>query len=346
MTEKPSVAVPHTTGIGVLDNVARISDDGVDIYDRRAHPFDERWVHCMTSADVAQAIVDMVTQSHGPAVAAGYGMALAARHAILSDTPWTELRKSANELIATRPTNNSLRNMVTAILNRCRIESPSGWEQLATAYVNRHLYLRQIFAEDIGRYGAALFGAHTRLLTHCWAETGLSQIVQRAVADGKVVEAFCAETRPYLQGSRLTADALRDAGAIVTVIPDAAVAYMISESQIDLIISGSDRVTADGGVVNKIGTLTIAALAHRFRVPFYTICTDFDRETSAVDSVEIEVREGSEILQCRGHRTATSGVAGFYPAFDRTPADLVAGYITPDGVMRYPQLAKWEGSGQ
>ena len=343
---QPLLPQPRVTGVNLLDNVARIDDAGVDIYDRRAYPFEQDWVHCDSVGDIARAIVGMVTQSHGPTVAAGYGMALAAREATFAPNPLAVIERGAAELIATRPTNDSLRRIVIGILEECRLSSAISRERIAIEHVRRHVVKRQEIADRIGIHGARLFGGHTRLLTHCWAETGLSQIVLTAVSDGKTVEAFCPETRPYLQGSRLTADALRDAGAAVTVIPDTAVAYVISEGLVDLAISGSDRLTADGGVVNKIGTLGIATLAQRYGVPYYAIGTDVDRSAASVADVQIELRDGREALQCLGIPTAARGVVGFYPAFDRTPPQLVTGYITPDGVLLGSELRDWKGSGQ
>lgn len=329
VTSMPTV-VP--TGITVLDNVARIEGDGVYVFDRRRYPFEQRWVRCDDVAAVAQSIIDMVTQSHGPAVVAGYGLALGARQTATSATPDDDLRRVAQTLIETRPTNDSLRNLVSEVLAICLRTPVDGREHAATAHVLDHLRARRHRAAAIGRFGAQLLSNGPRLLTHCWAETGIAEIVQTAVQSGIDVRAYCPETRPYLQGARLTADALRDAGATVTVIPDPAVGHLISEGLVDIAITGADRITADGGVVNKIGTLAIATLCRDYSVPYYPICTDIDEDTLSVAQVPIEIRDGNEALYCLGHRTATHDVAGFYPAFDRTPAHLVSGYITPDGV--------------
>jgi methylthioribose-1-phosphate isomerase len=325
--------VSGATGITLLDNVARLDADGVHVFDRRRYPFELSWVGCRTVNEVARAIIDMVTQSHGPTVVAGYGMALAAREALAEADPVSALRRSASVLVDTRPTNDSLRRIVAGILDACLVAAPAEWEALAIEHVDDHVRVRRAVADRIGGHGSMLLPERARLLTHCWAETGIAQIVQHAVGAGKSVTAFCAETRPYLQGSRLTADALRDAGADVIVIPDAAVGYLITEGGVDLAITGTDRVTADGGVVNKIGTRAIATLAASSGVPYYPICTEVDRETASVDDVVIELRNGEEALECLGTRTATHGVSGFYPAFDRTPAALVTAYITPDGVV-------------
>ena len=340
VTATPGIA---PTGITLLDNVARLDHAGVHVFDRRRYPFEQRWVHCPDVLAVAQSIIDMVTQSHGPAVVAGYGLALAARHASSSQAPDDDLRAAADTLIDTRPTNDSLRTLVTGALAACLALDAGEREHAAVEFVIDDLRHRRRRATSIGRFGASLLRDGPRLLTHCWAETGIAEIVQQAVRDGIKVTAFCPETRPYLQGARLTADALRDAGATVTVIPDPAVGHVISEGLVDLAITGADRITADGGVVNKIGTLAIAELCRSRGIPYYAICTDVDTHTASVSDVPIEIRDGNEALYCLGNRTATQGVTGFYPAFDRTPGDLVTGYITPDGVRSaevFPQSTR------
>lgn len=325
------------TGMTLIDNVAYLDAEGVRILDRRVYPFEIRWETCGTVDEVAKAIRAMVTQSRGPSLAASYGMILAASEAKPLPDPYRALKDHAATLITTRPTNDSVRNAVGALLRECDPGAPATWEERIADTIRVRETARRRRAEAIGAHGADLLGEEGRILTHCWAETGVAQIVAAAVAEGKVVHAYCAETRPYLQGSRLTADALRDAGARVTVVPDTAVGFVISEGLVDLAVTGADRITADGGVVNKIGTLAIASLCDRFRVPFYAICNNVDSSTPMPSDVPVEIRDGEEALNCLGERTATSGVEGLYPGFDRTPAGLVTGLITESSVIRPDQ---------
>ncbi|MTD53025.1 s-methyl-5-thioribose-1-phosphate isomerase [Amycolatopsis pithecellobii] len=326
------------TGVFLLDNIARIDAQGVHILDRRVYPFDKTWVTCPDVPSVATAIIDMVTQSGGTATAAAYGMVLAADHAGRHAQPRDELQRLARILRETRPTNDSVKTVVENSLEICARWEPEQWPGALVESVSTREKQRLALTWQIAEHGATLLPDGVRLLTHCWAETGLTQMVLAATRAGRTVQVFCDETRPYLQGSRLTADALRDAGAAVTVVPDVAAGYLLSEGAVDLVVTGSDRVAADGSVVNKAGTLALALTSKRYGVPFYSLCPRVDRDTPTAAGVPIELRDGEEALHCLGRRTATENVAGFYPAFDRTPADLVTGLITPTGVKAPHEL--------
>lgn len=327
------------TGVFLLDNVAFLAADGVHILDRRVYPFEVRWEICPTVADVARAIVDMVTQSRGPGVVAGYGMVLAARESARDEHPEARLAELAQLLVETRPTNHSVRHAVESAFAVCAGD-PAGWESAVADLVVQSEQQRRAHAGAIGATGAELLADGARVLTNCWAESGFVQAIAAAVAAGRAITVYCPETRPYLQGARLTADAVRDAGAEVFVVPDNAIGYLISEGLVDLAITGSDRVTADGGVVNKIGTLAIATLCSTYGIPFYSTCNDVDTKRKTVREVTVEIRNGEEALECLGQRTATLGVAGFYPAFDRTPPELVTGLISATGILRPADLAR------
>jgi len=321
------------TGVFLLDNVARLDDEGVHILDRRNYPFTKEWVTCPDVPSVARAIIDMVTQSGGTATAAAYGMVLAADTAARHPEPASELDRLAQLIRDTRPTNDSVKTVVETALQICEERELADWSEALGQYVRTRETDRLALAWQMAKHGSQLLPDGVRLLTHCWAETGLTQMVLAATKAERSVTVYCDETRPYLQGSRLTADAMRDAGATVVVVPDAAAGYLISEGQVDLVVTGSDRVTADGSVVNKAGTLSLALLSRAHDVPFYSLCPRVDRNTPTAAEVPIEMRNGDEVLHCLELRTATDGVEGYYPAFDRTPAELITGLITPNGVL-------------
>lgn len=333
-----SLDVGWATGVFLLDNIAAIDDTGLRILDRRVYPHQISWVTCPDVESVATAIRNMVTQSAGTAVVGGYAMVLAAAEASAHPDPRGQLARLASVLTRTRPTNDSLAMVVDAALNACSECPPERWVATVSALFTRREAARAQTADRIGEHGARLLPDGVRLLTHCWAETGLTQMVLAATGQGHSVTVYCDETRPYLQGARLTADALQDAGATVAVIPDAAAGYLITEGAVDLVVTGSDRVTADGGVVNKAGTLALALLCERAAIPFYALSPRIDTGTPTAAGVPIELRPGSEALHCLGQRTAATGVQGFYPAFDRTPPELITGLITPDGITSPAQL--------
>jgi methylthioribose-1-phosphate isomerase len=199
--------------------------------------------------------------------------------------------------------------------------------------------------EAIGAHGADLIDDGATILTHCNAGalatggigTALAAIY-RAVADGKRVRVYADETRPLLQGARLTSWELATAGVEVTVICDNAAASLFGRGAIDAVIVGADRIARNGDVANKIGTYGVAVLARAHRVPFWVAApsTTFDRRIASGKEIPIEIRAEDEISKGFGRSTVPAGVAVYNPAFDVTPARLVTGIITERGVLRPP----------
>ena len=206
-----------------------------------------------------------------------------------------------------------------------------------------------IFDEDraacdaISRYGAVELRDHTAILTHCnagrLATTGIGTalgVVYGKARDGQEVEVFSSETRPLLQGARLTAWELSRAGIPVTVIPDSSGASLLASGRVDAVVVGSDRIAANGDVANKIGTLGHAIAARSAGVPFYVAAptSTLDPNTAAGTEIEIELRAAAEVEGFGECRTTPEGVAVWNPAFDITPAELVTAIITEVGVLR------------
>jgi methylthioribose-1-phosphate isomerase len=327
------------------ENVVRYEDGVVWILDRRVYPFETRLERCATYEDVARAIEQMVTQSGGPGYAAGYGMAQAARQSadLSAQRIAAELETAAQRLINTRPTNNHIRVMV----NRMR---DAGQAALAKGESAEHTILalmEEAFAERhrrgmaLGTAGASLIADGDAILNHCWAESGIVYTLYVALQQGKRLTAYCSETRPYLQGARLTADAIADMGIPTTVITDNMPAHLMSKGMLSTFFAGADRVTMDGHVVNKIGTLQLAICTHHYGIPFYAFCFGPDRQAPTPASVVIEERDPEDVLHCLGRRTATLKARGYYPAFDVTPPDLVTGLATDHGVFAPGALADY-----
>lgn len=323
----------------VLADSVRITDDGVEILDRRVFPFERTWVHCVTVEDVAVAIEDMVTQSLGPLFATAAGLVLAAREAAhLGPGEAAEhLRAAGRRLVATRPTNNHIRDVVGAVLG-ATVDGPltaASGEELAAAVskeADAHVASSQARIDAVGEHAAALLSDGAKILTHCWADSYLIATVQAAQRAGKRLEFVCTETRPYLQGARLTAATLVEFGYTPTVITDGMVPAALSAGLADTVLVAADRVTLDGHVVNKVGTLAVALAAKEFGVSFYVLIPSPDPQAPTLADVVIEQRDGDETLHVLGHRTAAEGTRGFYPAFDATPPRLVTGIITERGV--------------
>ena len=203
----------------------------------------------------------------------------------------------------------------------------------------------------MGEIGAELIEDGMNLLTHCNAGalatggmgTALAPIYAAAKA-GKTVHVFADETRPLLQGARLTAWELAEGGIDVTLITDSMAGRVMFEGRVDAVFVGSDRIARNGDVCNKIGTYTVAVLAKQHRVPFYVVAplSTFDPDMPNGAAIPIEERPAHEITEGFGRRTAPEGVAVYNPAFDVTPAELVTGIITEVGLIESPTLAKVE----
>ncbi|MFC4534828.1 hypothetical protein [Sphaerisporangium dianthi] len=324
----------------ILADSVRMTPEGVDILDRRVYPFERRWVHCATVEDVAVAIEQMVTQSHGPLFAATAGMTLAARETRHAGpgTAAGMLRAAGRRLISTRPTNHHIRDAVTAILS-ATVDGPlalASGQELAGAVAEAAQAYDAGYRAGVGalgRHAAGLLEDGARVLTHCWGDAFLVAAIQAAERMGKRLEFVCTETRPYLQGARLTAATLVEMGYRPTVITDGMVPSALADGLADVAMVASDRVTMDGHVVNKVGTLAVALAAQAFGAPMYVLAHAPDPLSPSAADVEIEHRDGEEVLHVLGARTAAEGTKGYYPAFDTTPPHLVTRIVTERGAF-------------
>jgi methylthioribose-1-phosphate isomerase len=334
------VPVPTLVGQSVV-----VEADAVRILDRRLFPFERSWVTCHSYEDVAKAIEDMVTQSLGPIFAAMGGMTLAARAAdrLPPDEAARLMTEAGRRLVATRPTNNGIRDAVTDLLAAASaalaadhslattVERAAG--DLGESYLARY--------RSLGEHAAALIPDGATVLTHCWAETYLTETVAAVLRSGKRIDAICTETRPYLQGARLTSESLAEMGVATRLITDGMAAHLMSRGEVTVFVTGADRVAMDGAVVNKIGTLQIAIAAHTFGVPFVALVQAPDRHAPTAADVELEDRDGREVLHCLGRRTASERVTGIYPAFDVTPARFVSAVVTDRGRFAPTDVASY-----
>jgi len=282
-------------------------------------------------------------------IAGAYGAVLAAREAAKGDSPSDRafLDHALSELESARPTGVDLSWAVSRV-RRVVEETEGGMQDVADAILED---AHRILAEDLeksrrmGEAGAALLADDVTVLTHCNAGglatggygTALAVIFSAHEA-GKNISVIADETRPLLQGARLTAWELQRAGIPVTVACDGAAPWLILQGEVDAVIVGSDRIAANGDVANKIGTLGVALAASAAGIPFYVAAptSTVDLSTPSGDSIPIEERSADEVLRPFGRDIAPEGVSARNPAFDVTPARLVTAIITEDGVHRPP----------
>jgi methylthioribose-1-phosphate isomerase len=307
--------------------------DSLDLLDQRLLPREVTYATCRDVHEVAKAIRDMVVRG-APAigVTAAFGLALAQLRG-------EDIEAAAAELRATRPT---AVNLMWAI-DRMMAIHVSGGNLVPEA--------EAMFNEDvdanrrIGRYGAELLGPRSTVLTHCNAGalatagygTALG-VIRAAIEGGKQVAVYADETRPYLQGARLTAWELHEEGIDVTLITDNMAGHFFQKRKFDAVIVGADRIAANGDTANKIGTYTVAVLANAHGVPFYVAAplSTIDRHCPTGAAIPIEERSAAEVTQIAGTVIAPDGVSVRHPAFDVTPAGLITAIITDRGVLRPP----------
>lgn len=335
----------------------RWRDARLELLDQRRLPGGVEYVTCASAEEVAQAIRAMAVRG-APAIgcAAAFGIALEGLRLAGQGRPAFDaaLAQAFDVLAQSRPT---AVNLFWALERMRRVwkqagERPS--EAIAAALLEE---AQRIFAEDlqinlaIGERGAALVPHGARILTHCNAGalataghgTALG-VIRSARAQGKEVSVIATETRPFLQGARLTAWEMVQEGIPVTLVTDSAVGHLMSRGEVDLVVVGADRVAANGDVANKIGTYTVAVLARRHGIPFYVACplSTIDRSLAEGSAIPIEERPAEEVLGYGECRWASQGVEARNPAFDVTPADLVTGLITEKGVIAPPDQRKIE----
>jgi methylthioribose-1-phosphate isomerase len=320
-----------------LKNVARYEDGKVVILDRRIYPAKTEFFTCEDYNDVAKAISDMVTQSYGPWVAASYGMVNAARKAknMQKAKAVEELEHAAHVLSRARPTTSGgmtrvINNILGYALNA--LDSGEDLETTVLNYVDNSLETRYQEDRIICTYTVSLLPDPAIIMTQCYAETLIGFILLVSLEQGKKISLICPETRPYLQGARLTSSVAIDLGIPVTVITDNMPAYVLSQGNVNAFVCAADVVTLDGYAVNKVGTFQIALAAHYHKIPTY-ITANPSLNNPTIDTVEIEERNPEETLSAMGVRTAKPGVKGFYPAFDITPPHLISAIITSRGIF-------------
>jgi methylthioribose-1-phosphate isomerase len=333
------------------------TDDGVRMIDQTRLPGQEVYRNYTDYVDVAEAIRSMVIRG-APAigVAAAMGIALGVRNSVASTE--TELRSEfetiAETISRTRPTAVNLFwavKRMRGIFEESLVYRVGEAEKIVTTKARLVDEAQRILAEDIavneamGRHGAVLLNDSSTVLTHCNAGalatggygTALG-VIRAAVAQGKHINVFADETRPFLQGARLTAWELAKDGIPVTLITDNMAGHFMRQGQIQAAIVGADRIAANGDVANKIGTYSVAVLARENKIPFYVAAplSTVDMNVVSGEEIPIEERSATEVKQLAGVAIAPPEVAARNPAFDITPHRYVTAIITERGIAREP----------
>lgn len=315
--------------------------------DQTLLPTEEVYREYTTAEEVARAIETMVIRG-APAIGVAAAMGIALGVQTVNADLEAAFAAICERMSKTRPTAVNLFWAIDRMKRKFEADKHMPLENLRTALAieAQKIYLEDIEAnQQMGRFGRELVPREARILTHCNAGalatagygTALG-VIRAAVEEGKNVQVYADETRPFLQGARLTAWELHKDKIPVTLITDNMAGYFMRQKKVDLVIVGADRVAANGDVANKIGTYSVAVLAKENKIPFYVAApvSTIDLNLSGGDQIPIEERSSKEVVEIHGKRTAPEGIGVRHPAFDVTPNHLVTAVITDRGIARAP----------
>jgi methylthioribose-1-phosphate isomerase len=321
--------------------------DALPLLDQRQLPFQQNTITCGTSSEVSQAIADLVVRG-APAIgiAAAWGVVLAARaiEAGLGRDALAQIEPAIAQLHAARPTAVNLAwalNRMRQVLSSAGDDWRTRLEAEAAAIEREDLAANR----SMGELGAAMIAPGSGVLTHCntgsLATAGFGTalgVIRAGVAQDRIERVFAGETRPWLQGARLTVWELQQDGIPATLIADSAAAHLMASGAVQWVVVGADRITANGDVANKIGTYALAIAARHHGIKFMVVApsSTVDMATATGAEIEIEQREAGELLGYAGQRTVAEGIQAWNPVFDVTPAALIDAIVTERGVIERP----------
>ncbi|MEG3191464.1 S-methyl-5-thioribose-1-phosphate isomerase [Lysobacter sp. D1-1-M9] len=347
----------HTFDFDRYDRVRPIrwTGDALELLDQRKLPFVVEYVRCESSDDVAAAI-HALTVRGAPAIgiAAAWGVVLAARGIDAADgaSALTEMEPAMQRLYAARPTAVNL-GWALARMRRTLTAAGEDWREVIERDADA------ITAEDLaanrrmGALGAALIGEGSGVMTHCntgsLATAGFGTalgVIRAGVAQGRITKVYAGETRPWLQGARLTAWELQQDGIMPTLIADAAASHLMKSGAVQWVVVGADRICANGDVANKIGTYQLALSARHHGVRFMVAApsSTVDMAMDCGDSIEIEMRDPDELFGVGSVRTAALEISAWNPVFDVTPHELIDAIVTERGVIERPDAAAMQAA--
>jgi len=317
-------------------------DGQVWVLDQQALPLEEIWLQCHTIDDMC-AMIKALKVRGAPLI--GIAAVLALMQYVKQGATVAEIKAAAAKLVATRPTAVNLKNYMDTILQQLTDDTN------VVFTIGQELFLEDVqLCENMANHGLALIPPHAKLMTYCntgsLATTGIGTalgVIKHAYRHQKVQHVYACETRPLLQGGRLTAWELVKADIPHTLICDNMAAMVMQQGKIDAVLVGADRIGKNGDVANKIGTYSLAVLARHHQIPFYVVApyTTLDAQCRTGKDIEIELRHADEVKGALGKISwAPLQTQVYNPAFDITPAELVTAYILDVGIFSHTNLAE------
>ncbi|MCH3915991.1 MAG: translation initiation factor 2 [Spirochaetia bacterium] len=328
------------------DHICHYADDIFYIGDRRSFPFERKDVACQTFEEVASALKCMVTQGGGPLQVALTCLEFAAS---LIDEGKLPLGKDTfsdclRPVLGSRPTNTTMKRETEKLISKINMLYDQGELSKGNASIQvrrlvgqREEELDQLY-DRMAEYGASLLEDGDVVLTTCFAEHTFLLSLFHATKQGKHIRVLVNETRPYLQGARLTAPSLQEMGIDCRIITDGMGAHFMREHEITKYMTAADLVTMDGTVVNKTGTLANAIAACLYGIPYYAFAMSPDSSRHDAGDIVMEMRNPREVTVVMGKPTTAEGIEGLYPAFDVIDPDLVTAVVTGKGVLTPGQI--------
>jgi methylthioribose-1-phosphate isomerase len=325
--------------------------DRVCLLDQTKLPLKEKYLECFDYQSIAKAIKEMrIRGAPAIGVAAAFGIALAAQNSTAKtlDEFLVEVREATSVLSRTRPTAVNLFRAINRMINILQTNKNTDvltLKRLLKKEAEAIAQEEEEMSQRMGEYGATLVRKGANILTHCNAGalatvdlgTALA-VIRKAHEQGKKVHVYADETRPLLQGARLTTWELIKEGIPTTLICDNMAGFLMQQGKVDLILVGADRIAANGDVANKIGTYSLAVLAREHQVPFYVVAptSTIDLAIANGNEIPIEERSATEVTMIAGQRIAPEEVNIYNPAFDITPARYISAIVTDRGIIRPP----------
>lgn len=323
------------------NHIARIEGDSLLIGDRRRYPWEKSFVRCQSVEEASNAIKEMVTQGGGSLQVGLTAMRFVARRMEEGrlEKSGEVFCKAVSCLSASRPTNTTMRRTLEFLLDAIlqwfsqRDHTVSLTEHVDALVDSMEARFDEAY-DRMSDLGASSIMDGETILTTCFAEHSFVLSLSKALEAGKHIAVIVPETRPYLQGSRLTAPSLQELGIPVTLITDGMGAHLMAEGKVHRYLTAADVLTLDGTVVNKTGTLAYAICASYYGIPYQAFALFADTQKKDAAAIVIEERDPEEVTHCLGMRTTSEGIPARYPAFDIILPSLVDSVITPKGIFK------------
>lgn len=313
--------------------ICKIENEKFYIHDRRKYPFENTYVECLNIEEIASAIKNMVTQGGGPldvCLEAMYYLSL------FKNVSLNDYKEAIEILSNSRPTNTTMKEVLEGFFIKIKdmFKSNTFSSKKVREEVDAILNSFNEKYLKMAKTGESLIKDGDGILTTCFPEHSTLLSIKLAINNGKKVVLYVPETRPYLQGARLTAPSARELGIPITLITDNMVANLMRDKKINIYLTASDYYTKEGAIVNKIGTLQNAISANYYNIPYYAFSLKSRIYNKSKNEVVIEYRDPKEVKQIRGIDITSSNVDALYPCFDIVDEELVAGVITPEKIEK------------